>query len=85
MAEIIDIGTVSSRGQIAIPSGIREKMHLKDGERIFFMLQGDTLLMKKVDNMSWDEITMPLRAAAAKAGLKETDVPDLIHKIRKKK
>lgn len=85
MAETIDIGTVSSRGQVAIPSGIRNEMHLKDGERVFFMLQGDTLLMKKVESMSWDEITKPLREAAEKAGMKKSDVPDLVHRIRKQK
>ncbi|MEK6874381.1 MAG: hypothetical protein AABX52_01375 [Nanoarchaeota archaeon] len=29
MAEAIEIGTISSRGQIAIPADIRDKMHLK--------------------------------------------------------
>jgi len=85
MAEAIDMGTVSARGQIAIPSEIREKMHLRDGERVLFVLEGDSLLMKKVESLSWEEITRPLRDAAKKSGLKESDVVDIVHKVRKQK
>ena len=85
MAETIEIGTVSARGQIAIPSDIREKMHLRDGEKVLFVLEGDSLLMKKVESMSWNEITKPLREAAKRAGINESDVPDIIHKVRRQK
>lgn len=85
MEETVEIGTVSTRGQIAIPSDIREKMHLKDGEKVLFFLAGDSLMIKKVQSMSWEEITKPLREAAKKSGLKEEDVTDLIHKMRKEK
>jgi len=82
MAEAIDIGKVSSRGQVAIPSGIREKMQLKEGEKILFFLEDDALLIKKVENLSWGEITKPLRNAKKK--IQESDVSDLVHKLRKK-
>ena len=83
MAEAIEIGTVSARGQVAIPSGIREKMHLADGEKVLFVLEGDSLLMKKVESLSWDEITKPLREAKKK--IQEKDVTALVHKLRKQR
>jgi len=83
MAEVIEMGTVSARGQIAIPLDIREKMHLKEGEKVLFLLEGDSLLMKKVSSMSWEQITKPLRAAHKK--IREEDVTDLVHKVRKEK
>jgi len=82
MAETIEIGTVSARGQIAIPTQIREKMHLKEGEKVLFLLEGDSLLLKKVQNLSWEQITKPLRKAAKK--IKEEDVVELVHKARKR-
>ena len=82
MAEAINMGTISARGQVAIPSDIREKMDLKEGEKILFFLEGDSLMIKKVENLSWGEITKPLREAKKK--IKEEDVVDLIHKLRKK-
>ena len=77
------MGTVSARGQIAIPTDIRGKMHLKEGEKVLFVLEGDTLMMKRVSSMSWDEITRPLKEAAKAANLKESDVPKWIEKARK--
>ncbi len=85
MAEAIDMGTVSARGQVAIPAEIRERMHLKEGEKVLFMLEGESLLMKRVSSLSWEEITKPLREAAKKSGMKESDVPELVHRIRRKK
>ena len=78
----VDMGTISARGQVAIPAGIREKMHLKEGEKILFFLEGDALLIKRVENVSWAEVTKPLRDAKKK--IREEDVSELIHKIRKK-
>lgn len=82
MAEAIDMGTISARGQIAIPLEIREKMHLKEGEKILFLLEDDTLLMKKVSSMSWEKITKPLREA--KKSIREEEVPALVERMRKR-
>ncbi|MBI2629304.1 nucleotidyltransferase domain-containing protein [Candidatus Pacearchaeota archaeon] len=48
MEQIIEIGTVSSRGQIAIPAGVRRKLGIGDGEKVLFVLEGDILIVKKV-------------------------------------
>ncbi|MBS3092098.1 nucleotidyltransferase domain-containing protein [Candidatus Pacearchaeota archaeon] len=48
MEKIIEIGTVSSRGQIAIPAGVRRKLGIGDGEKVLFVLEGDILIVKKV-------------------------------------
>jgi AbrB family looped-hinge helix DNA binding protein len=82
MADLIDIGTISARGQVAIPMEIRQKMHLEEGERVLFVLEDDALLMKKVSSLSWDQVTAPLRQAKKK--IAEKDVPNLVAKMRKK-
>ena len=38
MGELIEIGKISSRGQIAIPSDIRKELDLKEGQRVLFFL-----------------------------------------------
>jgi len=85
MAEIVEIGKVSSRGQIAIPSDIREEMGMKEGQKVVFFLNGDTLMIKKVMDMSWEEITAPLKKAAKNSKFREEDIPDLIAKVRAEK
>ena len=85
METTIEMGKVSSRGQIAIPSGIRAHLGLEEGSRVLFFMEDDMIMMKKVTNASFAQITAPLKAAAKKAGLKEKDVPDMIHRLRKSK
>ena len=47
------------------------------------MLDGDTLIIKKVMNKkTWAEITKPLREAKKK--IREDEVVDLIHRMRAK-
>ena len=79
--EIVEMGTVSSRGQIAIPSGIREEMGLEEGSRVLFVLGDSTLLIKKITTRTFAEITKPLREAKKK--IEENEVVDLIHRLRK--
>lgn len=85
MTEIIEMGTVSSRGQICIPNDIREEMGLKEGTKILFMLQNDSLTVKKVTMQTFAEITRPLKEAAAKTGLKESDVSGIVTRFRSQK
>lgn len=80
---MIEMGTVSSRGQICIPNGIREGMGLKEGNKVLFVLTDGSLLIKKVNMQTFAEITKPLREAKKK--IKEEEVVDLIHRLRKSK
>jgi AbrB family looped-hinge helix DNA binding protein len=83
MEDLIETGTISSRGQICIPNNIRERMNLKEGTRVVFMLNDDKLVLRKAKDFA--EITRPLKEAMAKTGMKESEVVDLIHKFRKEK
>ncbi len=83
MAEKIEMATVSSRGQICIPNDIRDEMGLKEGSKVLFVLTDDSLIMKKVNTQTFEEVTRPLREA--KKMIKEEDVVDLIHRFRVKK
>jgi len=83
MEELIEMGTVSSRGQIAIPSDIRSHMDLNDGSKVIFVLVDDSLLIKKITSKTFEEITKPLKEAARKASLKEKNVPQIVHRFRK--
>lgn len=85
MAELIEIGKISARGQIAIPLDIRTEMGLHEGEKVLFFLEEDTLLIKKITTKTFAEITKPLKDAANKANMKESDVPEIIQRFRKKK
>jgi len=82
MKDLINIGTISSRGQIAIPSDMRKELELQDGQKVLFFAEKDTLIIKKITTQTFAQLTKPLRIAKKK--IKERDVTNLIHKIRKK-
>jgi AbrB family looped-hinge helix DNA binding protein len=83
MKAIIEMGTISSRGQIAIPSNIRTQLGLIDGTKILFFSEDDTVVIKKVTNQTFAEITGPLKKAAKNAGILEKEAVDIVHKARK--
>lgn len=85
MSDMIEMGTVSSRGQICIPNDIREEMGLIEGSKVLFLLQNDALLVKKVTVQTFVEITKPLKEEARKAAMKESDVNGIVHRFRKSK
>ncbi|MBI2654222.1 AbrB/MazE/SpoVT family DNA-binding domain-containing protein [Candidatus Woesearchaeota archaeon] len=85
METIIEMGKISSRGQISIPADIRERLGLEEGTKVLFFAEEDTLLMKKVTEQSFAEITKPLKLAAKQAGMKEKDVPAMIQRFRNKR
>ncbi len=85
MEEIIEIGTISSRGQICIPNDIREGMGLKEGNKVLFVLQDGSLIIKKVTSKTFAEITKPLKEEAKKSDLKESDIEGIIDRTRKSK
>jgi AbrB family looped-hinge helix DNA binding protein len=86
MEKIIEMGTVSSRGQIAIPSEVRKILSLSDGSKVLFAVEKDTLIIKKFDTeKTWEEVTKPLREAAKKSGLKESDIPGIVKRFHKSK
>jgi len=83
MAELIEMGTMSSRGQISIPNDIRKEMGLEEGTKVLFLFTDDSLIVKKATMESFASITKPLRETKKK--IDESQVNALIHKIRARK
>ncbi|MFA4907644.1 MAG: AbrB/MazE/SpoVT family DNA-binding domain-containing protein [archaeon] len=88
MAEV-ELTKMSSRGQIVIPQDIRKEMNLKEGETFAVIGSNDTLLLRRVVTPSREEILKRFKAQVGKGrkivkklGIRESDVPKLIHKMR---
>jgi AbrB family looped-hinge helix DNA binding protein len=45
--EILDISPVSSKGQLVVPSRVRNAFNIKTGDRIAFIKRGDELILRK--------------------------------------
>lgn len=47
----IEISKITERGQVTIPQEFREKLNLKGGEKIIFMIEDKNLLLKPMKNI----------------------------------
>ena len=86
---MIETIKMSSKGQIVIPQNIRNGMHAAEGTMFAVVGSDDTIILKKIQTPSKEEILKKLkvmakegRKRAEKLGIKEKDILDLIHKAR---
>jgi AbrB family looped-hinge helix DNA binding protein len=85
----VEMIKMSSKGQIVIPQGIREEVCASEGT-IFAVISGkDSIVLKKIEMPSKEDLICELQKIAKegakraeKFGIKETDIPNLIQKIR---
>ncbi len=83
---------MSSRGQIVIPQGIREELKASEGTIFSVVSAKDAIILKKISAPSKEDLIKELgvialegRKRAEKLGIKESDVPKLIQRVRKSK
>ena len=88
----VEIVKMSSKGQIVIPRDIRAEICASEGTMFAVVSGRDSIVLKKVATPSREDLICELREIAKegakraeKLGIKEKDVPDLIHKARKNK
>ena len=83
---------MSSRGQIVIPQDIREEIKASEGTIFSVVSAKDTIILKKVSTPSKEDLIKEIaaialegRKRAERLGIKESDVPELVQKVRKSK
>lgn len=84
----VQVLTVSSKGQIALPANIRKTMSIEKGDKLVVYTSGDVIMMKVLRLPSAEEIKRKMdeaQAWAASVGYTEEDVTSLIKETRAKK
>lgn len=88
----VEMIKMSSKGQIVIPQGIRTEICASEGTMFAVVSGKDSIVLKKVEMPSKEELICEIRKIAKegakkaeKLGIRESDVPDLIHKLRNSK
>ena len=73
---------VSSKGQVVIPANVRKAASLRKGEKILAIAIGDTVVLKKIVDKSFQETLKPIWEKVRQMGLTEEDVNVLIDEAR---
>lgn len=81
---------MSSKGQIVIPQDMREELRADEGTLFMAMRNGDTIILKKIETPSKEELIKRLhetakfgRAKLEAKGIKEEDIPAIVEKSRR--
>ncbi|MFH0752337.1 MAG: AbrB/MazE/SpoVT family DNA-binding domain-containing protein [archaeon] len=82
---------MSSKGQIVIPSNIRAELQVAEGTIFAVFGSKDTIVLKKIETPSKEELIKELSLIAKegktrlqKKGIKESDIPAIVEKSRRK-
>jgi len=73
---------VSSKGQVVIPASVRKAAGIKEGERLLAIALGDTIILKKIVDKTFEETVKPIWARARRIGLTEEDVDAIIREAK---
>jgi antitoxin PrlF len=77
-----ELTTVTSKGQITIPSQLREEFGLEQGTELMVVPTDYGLLLKKVELPSVEEFQQRVEERADEGALSIDDVAELVHEGR---
>lgn len=88
---MIETIKMSSKGQVVIPQDIRDELRADEGTIFAVVGSKNTVVLKKVETPSKEELIKELESIAKegkkrlqKKGVKESDLPTIVEKSRKK-
>ena len=81
---IVNDARVMSKGQVTIPKNIREILGIESGDRVTFVVEGDTVRVVNSMVYALTKLQSQMKDDAGKAGfLTEDDINEWITKSRK--
>lgn len=82
----VQVITMSTKGQIVLPSEMREALSLDAGSKLAVFYEDGTIMLKPITVPSPEDFRESLKKAqkwASEAGYTESDVANLIKEVRK--
>ena len=79
---------MSSKGQVVIPAGIRDRLGLQSGTQFVVVGDRDVVILKAISAPSmkeFDNLIAQARQKGRKSGLKKSDIDAAVDKIRGRK
>ena len=79
---------MSTKGQVVIPDDIRKRLNLKTGSQFVVVGENDVVILKVIlppAMNEFDTLIAEARRQGKEAGLKQSDISDVIAKVRGRK
>ena len=82
----MEIAKMTSKGQLTVPRDIREKLRLKQGDKVLFMEDNGRVYLLNSSVAAFNELTNSMRGEAVNQGISsETEVNELVRDVRRSK
>ena len=73
---------VSSKGQVVIPEAVKEAAGIREGEDLLAVAVGDTIVLKKLSAVTFEEVARPIWRTVRAMGLSGDDLDELIDEAK---
>ena len=73
---------VSSKGQVVIPEAVKKAAKMREGEDLLVVAIGDTIVMKKLSAVTFEEVARPIWRTLRAMGLSGDDLDELIDEAK---
>jgi bifunctional DNA-binding transcriptional regulator/antitoxin component of YhaV-PrlF toxin-antitoxin module len=73
---------VSSKGQVVIPEAVKKATGVRKGEGLLVVAIGDTIAMKKLSAMCFDEVAKLIWRTVKAMGLSGEELDELIEEAK---
>lgn len=84
----VDMAVISEKGQVVIPSDMRREMRIRKSDRFYIFGEGDTIILKKIEQAPFkkrlSELTSPLQKVIEKEGFARNDLTQVIKHVRQR-
>jgi len=82
---VLEITSMSTKGQIVIPQKVRNDAHLSSGTRFVVMTDGENILLKPIETPNIDVFKNLLKRSKTlvkESGIHQSDLKSIIKKAR---
>jgi antitoxin PrlF len=78
---VMDVSArLSSKGQLTVPSAVREALSLKEGDRVVFRVEGDRAILARTPDLL--ELAGSIKVPAGKQGKPWSEIREETHRAR---
>jgi AbrB family looped-hinge helix DNA binding protein len=79
----MEVAKITSRGQITIPSDIRKRLGVTEGDKVVFIEDGNRIVVANAAKIAFADMRTAFAGEAERLGLKnEQDVVALVDEVR---
>jgi len=86
MAENLQVTSMTTKGQVVIPSEIRNQLKVSSGTKFIVVSDGENILLKPIEKPKMEifkELKKKTQKLLRESGYKKSDLPKLIKQVRR--